>query len=62
MDGDRYHGPVSVFFFMAATVIFNICLLNLLIAIVSNQFDEYMYSAGFSYTLGRRGSYRLFLS
>ena len=41
-----YHGTASVFFFTAATVICHICLLNLLIAIVSHEFDEYMLSAG----------------
>ena len=43
-----YHGSASVLFFMAATVICHICLLNLLIAIVSNEFDEYMLSARWS--------------
>ena len=46
-----YHGPASVTVFLVATVICHICLLNLLIAIVSNEFDEYMLSAGWPITV-----------
>ena len=46
-----YHGPASVMVFLVATVICHICLLNLLIAIVSNEFDEYMLSAGWPITV-----------